>query len=713
VAEHTAGLAGGYAGFLLAGLGAEVVRAADADDRVGAPGSTVLHHRKTLASWPEARAGADVVLVDDAAPGWQESPTDAAAVIRCSVRMWGRLGPLSHLPPDDALVAAATGVQALQWSWAKRPVWLATPMVSYMTGILAALGITGALHARARGAGGQRVEVSGIQGALALQSGTYVTGPGHTGSLLFQGTPRGAYPTYGLYRTADGWLFLGALTQEFWVKLMTFLGRIDLLVDERFQGSPLTFGAPALRDLLRAELEPTFASRPTAEWIGALRAADVPCGVVQSRAELLHDVEARALGYVEQVGERWQAPAPASFPEITPSPPPAPRPSATCLDGVRVVDLSGFIAGPFCPMLLADLGADVTKVETPSGDPFRFSQFGFIGWNRGKRSLVLDLKRPEGREVFVALVRAADVLVENQRPGVLERLGLGWDRLREVNPGLVHTSITGYGRASALPGFDPIFQARTGLMAAQGGDHEPVFHTIPYNDYCAGALAALATTAALLARQLHGGGRRVDVSLFRTGVVDQAAELALDGDRVFDGARGGRDHVGPSAWRRLYQCADGWLCVAACTPAEMDALAALAGVARQRPTRGAGGATVPVEDECSAGGAIAALFAGWSRAAALARLRDAGVPAAPCLGFDELWDDPHLGANHAFAAVDYPDIGTVRQAGPLVHFERTPIVYARRAPGLGEHGDAVLREIGVAPARIEALTAAGVVGRGG
>jgi len=622
-------------------------------------------------------------------------------------------------------------VQGLQWSWAKRPVWLATPMVSYMTGILAALGVTGALHARARGAGGQRVEVSGIQGALALQSGTYVTGPGHSGSLLFQGTPRGAYPTYGLYRTADGWLFLGALTQEFWVKLMTFLDRIDLLVDERFQGSPLTFGVPALRDVLRAELEPRFASRTTAEWIAALRGADVPCGVVQTRAELLHDAEARALGYVVQVGARWQAPGPAAFPATTPSSPPVPvRPPRTCLDGVRVLDLSGFIAGPFCPMLLADLGADVVKIETPSGDPFRFSQFGFIGWNRGKRSLVLDLKRPEAREVFAELVRAADVLVENQRPGVLERLGLGWDRLRELNPGLVHTSITGYGSSSTLPGFDPIFQARSGLMVAQGGDDEPVFHTIPYNDYCAGALAALATTAALVARQLHGDGRRVDVSLFRTGVVDQAAELVLDGERVFDGAHGGRDHLGPSAARRLYQCADGWVCVSATTPSERQALGELAGVALDV---GDGRGVEPLVDEQAERGAkwrrrasdgcddsadgaaaraIAAMLAGSSRATALARLRDAGVPAAPCLGFDELWADPHLAANDAFATVDYPEIGSVRQAGPLVRFARTPIVHVRRAPALGEHGGEVLREIGVAPARLAALMAAGVVGRG-
>jgi crotonobetainyl-CoA:carnitine CoA-transferase CaiB-like acyl-CoA transferase len=368
---------------------------------------------------------------------------------------------------------------------------------------------------------------------------------------------------------------------------------------------------------------------------------------------------------------------------------------------VRVLDLSGFIAGPFCPMLLADLGADVTKIETPSGDPFRFSQFGFIGWNRGKRSLVLDVKRPEGRDVFLDLVRGADVLVENQRPGVLERLGLGWERLRQVNPALVHASITGYGGAHTLPGFDPIFQARTGLMAAQGGDDEPVFHTIPYNDYCAGALAALATTAALVARQRRGNGRRVDVSLFRTGVVDQAAEMVSEGGCVFDGERGGRDHLGPSACRRVYECAGGWVCVVARTAGEVSALGVVGGVA----TRATDAPDGP------SGRAIAEVLRLLSRDAALARLREAGVPAAPCLGFDELWSDAHLAANAAFTAVEYPEIGVVRQASPLIHFERTPILYRRRAPRLGEHGVEVLREAGLEDERVAALVASGVVGR--
>src|SRR5262249_4257713 len=186
------------------------------------------------------------------------------------------------------------------------------------------------------------------------------------------------------------------------------------------------------------------------------------------------------------------------------TPRPAARAPGTCLEGIRVLDLASFIAGPFCPMLLADLGAEVLKIESPDGDPFRMAAFGFVGWNRGKRSIVLDLKRSEGRDVFLDLVRRADVVVDNFRGGVMDRLGIGWDVPGAVNERLVHTSITGYGSSgplAALPGFDPIFQAGSGLMAAQGGTDDPVFHMIAYTDYSAGTLSALATVAALLARE--------------------------------------------------------------------------------------------------------------------------------------------------------------------------------------------------------------------
>jgi crotonobetainyl-CoA:carnitine CoA-transferase CaiB-like acyl-CoA transferase len=315
---------------------------------------------------------------------------------------------------------------------------------------------------------------------------------------------------------------------------------------------------------------------------------------------------------------------------------------------------------------------------------------------------VLDLKRAEGREVFLDLARRADVVVDNFRGGVMERLGLGWGTLNGANPRLVHVSITGFGTTGPLaarPGFDPILQARTGLMQAQGGDDDPVFHLIAYNDYSAGALGALATVAALLARERTGRGQQVDVSLFRTSYVAQAAEMLL-AEGCPPAPTGGRDFLGPTACRRLYACADGWLCVAATVPAHATALGRLAGTA------------LALDDpaESAAADAVARFLGGASRADALTRLAAAGVPAAPCLGFQELFADPLLRAAGCVVEHAHPTLGPLLMSGPFLDFAVTPAVPRRSAPLLGADGADVLGELGYTTARIDALVRDGIVG---
>src|SRR6266849_2905771 len=737
VVERASGLATSYAGFLLAALGADVVRIEPPGAARATAGAAVLERGKRSVILDPARgddaacaaalvAGADAVLCDESAP----EVAVGDGLVRCRVSAWGGQ---SDLPPDEALVAALTGEHAMQWSWARRPVWLVTPGVAYMTGMLAALGLAAAVFARRRGGPGEAVRVSGLRAAFALNSGTYVTGLQTRGSLSQFGDPRGQLPTYSIFRTADGWLFIGALTSTFVVKLMTVLERVDLLADPRLEGSPLALGVPEIKEFVRAQLDPILVTRTTAEWLQALGEADIPCGPVRTREMALRDADARALGLVVPLedprwGPTWQPGVPALFSD-TPAPPPRPAPlpgadAATvraeapgwrrpacpagpppraCLEGIRVLDLASFIAGPFCPMLLADLGAEVLKVESPDGDPFRMAAFGFVGWNRGKRSLVLDLKRPEGRDVFLDLVRRADVVVDNFRAGVMERLGLGWEALCGVNPRLVHTSITGYGSSGPLatrPGFDPIFQASSGLMQAQGGAGDPVFHLIAYTDYSAGALGTLATVAALLARERTGRGQRVDASLFRTGYVMQAAEMIL-AEGCPSPPAGGRDFLGPSACRRLYACSDGWICIAAAAETHASALGRLAGAA------------VGLDDpaEGAAAEAVARAFGARSRAAALAELAAADVPAAPCLGFEELFADPLLHAAGCVVEQSHPVLGPLHMSGAFIDFEGMPPDLRRSAPLLGADGEEVLAELGYPPERIAALMDAGIVGR--
>ena len=187
------------------------------------------------------------------------------------------------------------------------------------------------------------------------------------------------------------------------------------------------------------------------------------------------------------------------------------------LDGIRVADLTSYIAGSYAAMQLADLGADVVKVEAPEGDSFRELP-GFFGWNRGKRSITVNLKTPEGRLIVERLAARADVFMENMRPGVADRLGVGYARLAAENPRLIYCSITAFGStgpSADRPGFDPILQALGGLMTLQGFGGPPKYLRTAPTDYYTAALAAQAVLAALFARERTGRGQRVETSLLR------------------------------------------------------------------------------------------------------------------------------------------------------------------------------------------------------
>ncbi|HWP66001.1 MAG TPA: CoA transferase, partial [Candidatus Limnocylindria bacterium] len=290
IVEYGRDLPTRYAGFLLAELGAEVTALrASADDR-----HPVLDRRKHRAALGTVQAywaleAADAVLADGPIDG-QTQPN----VVWCDVTAWGSTGPRRGERFDDALVSALAGIQAFQWSWSGAPVWLVTPLVGYFTGMLAALGVVAALFARLRGAPGQRLSVSALDAAFTLNSGRFVVAPGFEGSLSEQGDPHGPYPTYAIYQTSDGWLFVGALTMAFVVNLATCIGRVDLLSDPRLPESPMSPATPEAKAILREALAAAFRTRTTAEWVEALRAADVPCGPVQSRADALRDPAARA-----------------------------------------------------------------------------------------------------------------------------------------------------------------------------------------------------------------------------------------------------------------------------------------------------------------------------------------------------------------------------------------------------------------------------------
>jgi alpha-methylacyl-CoA racemase len=370
------------------------------------------------------------------------------------------------------------------------------------------------------------------------------------------------------------------------------------------------------------------------------------------------------------------------------------------LAGLRVLDLTRLLPGPFCSLLLADFGADVVKIEDlGAGDYARADPPAFAGLNRGKRSLRLDLKTDGGRAVLLRLARDADVVLESFRPGVLERLGVGWERLRAENPRLIYCAITGYGQDGPLrdrAGHDLDYLARTGVLALSGeADGPPAQSAVQVADVGGGALtAAFGIMAALRERDVSGLGQLVDVAMADGAL----AWLALLVPGLLAGGaeprRGGLVLGGGILCYRVYRCADGWVALGALEPKFWAAFCHGAG----RPDL--------VEHQFDPPGSPAHAQV---EALMLARGRDDwaafGAEHDCCL-------EPVLELAEALASEQVRARGMVVDGmlGTPVKLSRTPAEPARAAPGPGEHTDAILGAAGYEAAEIAALRATGAIG---
>ena len=497
VVDLTQGIAGPYAAMLLAEQGADVIKVEPpAGDRTrGKPAFHVLNRSKRgvvldlssdegRAKALELAAGADVVLADALPAELQRLGIDYAAVSRrnpgvvyCNVPLFGSQGPNAELPPNDDLLAAASGLFGLQWSYRGAPVYLVAPIASYAAGILAAGVVSATLFDRSRTGQGDYIELSGLSGAFALQTTTYIVPLGAIDIIRLaggHGDPKGPFPTYRVYQAADGeWLLLAALTPVFWMKLVLALDLAEWLADPRYVGAPVAIPVDEDRKEIADRLQGIFASQPRQYWLDFLRENDVPCGPVASRDDYL-DSELVALNGMRieiddpEVGKTVQMGVPVSLSEMPGAvrgPAPLlgqhnqeilsqPLPAAIAgaakgdapagkgpLEGITVLDLGTIYAGPYASMILSDLGANVIKVEPLDGDPWRAFAFGFLGVNRGKRGLSLDLKSSEGLALFYDLVRKADVVSDNFRTGVLKRLKVDYETLSAINPRIICNSM--------------------------------------------------------------------------------------------------------------------------------------------------------------------------------------------------------------------------------------------------------------------------------
>lgn len=371
------------------------------------------------------------------------------------------------------------------------------------------------------------------------------------------------------------------------------------------------------------------------------------------------------------------------------------------LDGLTIIDLTGVLAGPFCTMLLGDMGAEVIKIEEPEhGDDTRawapflhgWSTF-FLGLNRSKKSVTLDLKTAQGADALRGLLRTADVLVENFRPGSLARLGFGYDSVRQLNPRLIYCSISGYGQTGPkkdLPGYDGVIQGESGVMDITGfPDSPPTRVGVAVSDYLSGLYAMNGILLALRHRDKTGEGQQVDIALLDAMTSALALPALIHLNTGECPTRVGNDHLSLTPYEAL-PVADGAIIVAVGNPRLWTQFcAAIEAPDLEHDPRFATN-TLRLAHHAELKRELTTRLARFIRDELIDRLRAHAVPCGQVRSLDEALRDPQLAARAMVVDVPHPELGRVRTLGNPIKLSRSPAVLDRAPPALGEHTAEVL-----------------------
>jgi crotonobetainyl-CoA:carnitine CoA-transferase CaiB-like acyl-CoA transferase len=646
-------------------------------------------------------------------------------LVFASISGFGTDGPERDLAGYEALVQARVGVMGEQVGHRSGPIYEALPFASIGAAYLALIGVLAALYRLNEDGVGRRVETSLLDGALAYLSMMWGDrDDADVRPVLGVGAGRLIARTF---RCQDD-EYLGVHTAAVggFSRAMKVIG-----VDDRIPPSPTGVDVgvrltPEQIAIVTEEIPRIFASKPRAYWLERLLAADVcaipelrPCGVFdepQARhnrmVALLDDP---VLGRVEQVAPPARFPA---FPDpvLRPAPragqhtdellaearalPARARGTAgradlrPLLEGVKILDLGAFYAGPYSSRLLADLGADVIKLETTAGDPLRGIERPYRSAQAGKRALAVDLKDPALAPALAGLLAWADVVHHNMRPGAAERLGVGYEQVRAVNPRAVYLYAPGWGSTgpdARRQSFAPLLSGYAGVGYEVAGQFNPPLFPLGNEDPGNGLLGAVVALVALLHRQRTGLGQYVENPQLNATMAHMAHVVRRPDGTVLGAGRLDPLQRGTGALDRLYQTADGWICVVATGVRHREALGKLAGVD-----------VTGLEFD-----ALESLFAARPTARWLRDLAEAGVPAAEPLPYNmaAFLRDARNRERGRSAELPHPTQGHVRELAVLVRVSDAAVPPHRLAPELGQHTDEILGWLGYSAAQIAELRA--------
>lgn len=663
-------------------------------------------------------------------------------LVSCSITGFGRDGPHRDVASREALVHALVGTMGEQAGHRDGPIFEGLPQAGLGASYLALLGTLAALYRRSFDGVGRHVETSLLDGALAYHSMLWSESDASVATMAARGGgPNSTVGTRLITRSfvcRDG-RYIGIHTGAVGAfgRLMKVLGLDDRIPPS---ASGLDMGEPLTADqmeLLETELHRRIAAQPRAHWVEVLRRAEV-CAIEHlSPTEVFDQPQAQHNGMVVEIddpvlGRVQQVATPAKFPSLrtvlplrAPAPgehtqevlaggwggshpwpsggaaPPPPPGERSLLEGVKILDLGAYFAGPFSSRLLADLGADVIKLEPPQGDQLRGIDQCFFPAQAGKRSIAMDLKDPALRPAVDRLLAWADVVHHNLRPGAAERLGLAYDDVRRTHPGLTYLYAPGWGSRGPdmlRQSFAPMMSGFVGVtFEAAGQCNEPL--PSPCNeDPGNGLLGAACIVMGLLHRRHHAQGLYIENPQLNATMFHLAHIVRRVGEpgEVLGAGRLDPMQYGFSAFERLYQTADGWICVAATEDAERTALGRLLELDVNR---------ADVAD------AVAARLSERETASWLEAFDAAGVPAAEPVGRNAhaFLNDPENRRTGRVAELPHPTKGNVRELATLVRVSASAHPPHRLAPDLGSHTESILCSVGYGPEEIADLRRRGAI----